>query len=192
MSLACHYRIATPNAAMGLPEVKIGLLPARRHAAAAARGRRRNGVADDRLRRPDRRRGGAQERAGRPHRAGDSFQGVLDFAQELVGRRTHRGCARHARCCRQALRPRRISPRRGRGGPAGSRAGLAAEVRRRGGGGRRLPFEEGVKIERAMFLDWWPPTSRRRCASLLRRAGGGERSPACRKTRRRGASSARR
>jgi len=27
MSLACHYRIATPNATMGLPEVKIGLLP---------------------------------------------------------------------------------------------------------------------------------------------------------------------
>ncbi|MGB2816491.1 MAG: enoyl-CoA hydratase/isomerase family protein, partial [Burkholderiaceae bacterium] len=27
LSLGCNYRIATPDAAMGLPEVKIGLLP---------------------------------------------------------------------------------------------------------------------------------------------------------------------
>ncbi|MFN7887417.1 MAG: enoyl-CoA hydratase/isomerase family protein, partial [Betaproteobacteria bacterium] len=27
LSLGCHYRIATPDATMGLPEVKIGLLP---------------------------------------------------------------------------------------------------------------------------------------------------------------------
>ena len=27
LSLGCHYRIATPDASLGLPEVKIGLLP---------------------------------------------------------------------------------------------------------------------------------------------------------------------
>ncbi|HRF55673.1 MAG TPA: enoyl-CoA hydratase/isomerase family protein, partial [Aquimonas sp.] len=27
LSLACHYRVATPDAEVGLPEVKIGLLP---------------------------------------------------------------------------------------------------------------------------------------------------------------------
>jgi len=27
LALGCHYRISTPNGSMGLPEVKIGLIP---------------------------------------------------------------------------------------------------------------------------------------------------------------------
>ena len=66
VTLACHYRVGVKGARFGLPEVKLGP-PARgrRHAAAAARGRRAEGAADDRERRPHRRRRGAE---GRPHR----------------------------------------------------------------------------------------------------------------------------
>ena len=41
LSLACDYRVATPGAKLGLPEIKLGLLPGRRrHAAPAAFDRR--------------------------------------------------------------------------------------------------------------------------------------------------------
>ena len=37
LALACTFRIATKNAKMGLPEIKLGLIPGlRRHAAAPA------------------------------------------------------------------------------------------------------------------------------------------------------------
>ncbi len=40
VALACHFRVATKDARLGLPEVKLGLAAGRRrHAAAAARGR---------------------------------------------------------------------------------------------------------------------------------------------------------
>jgi 3-hydroxyacyl-CoA dehydrogenase len=29
LALACHYRVAAPKAQLGLPEVKLGILPAR-------------------------------------------------------------------------------------------------------------------------------------------------------------------
>jgi 3-hydroxyacyl-CoA dehydrogenase len=40
LALACHYRVAAADAQLGLPEVKLGLLPGRRrHPAPAARDR---------------------------------------------------------------------------------------------------------------------------------------------------------
>ena len=90
LSLACHYRVATPNASMGLPEVKIGLLPGaggtqRLPRAVGAELALQMIVSGEPI--------GAEAalKAGLIDRIvpGDSFQGVLDFAQELVGRRTH-------------------------------------------------------------------------------------------------------
>ena len=41
LAMGCHYRVAAAAAQLGLPEVKLGILPGRRrHAAAAAPGRR--------------------------------------------------------------------------------------------------------------------------------------------------------
>ncbi len=42
VALSCHYRVALPSAKLGVPEVKLGLLPGRRRdaKAAARRGRR--------------------------------------------------------------------------------------------------------------------------------------------------------
>jgi 3-hydroxyacyl-CoA dehydrogenase len=52
LALGCNYRIAAAGAQIALPEVKIGLIPGcRRHAAPAARARRRDGAQHDRQRR---------------------------------------------------------------------------------------------------------------------------------------------
>ena len=68
LALAAHYRVASADAKLGLPEVKLGLLPGRGwHPAAAPTGRRRKGDRHDRERRA-----GAGEGPGRhcPARSG--------------------------------------------------------------------------------------------------------------------------
>jgi 3-hydroxyacyl-CoA dehydrogenase len=155
LSLACHYRIATPNAAMGLPEVKIGLLPGaggtqRLPRAVGAELALQMIVSGDPI--------GAEAalKAGLIDRivTADSFQGVLDFAQELVGRRTHPRL-RAARALlpkgddaetffRQA-RARVARQARGQISPLKCVDAVEAAVLR--------PFEEGQQIERAMFLE---------------------------------------
>ena len=66
LALACHYRVATATAKLGLPEVKLGLLPGGgRHAAAAATGGRENCAGHDSERPPRaRHRGAWNEAAG--------------------------------------------------------------------------------------------------------------------------------
>ncbi len=155
LSLACHYRLATPNATMGLPEVKLGLLPGaggtqRLPRAVGAELALQMIVSGEPI--------GADAalKAGLVDRIvpGDTFQGVLDFAQELIGRRTHprlrAGLAllpagieadefflqARARVARQA---------RGLLAPIKCVDAIEAAVLR--------PFEEGVQIERAMFVE---------------------------------------
>ena len=69
VALACHYRVATKEARLGLPEVKLGLLPGaggtQRLPRAVGPGTRGQ---DDRRRRSDRRGGSAQERPDRGDR----------------------------------------------------------------------------------------------------------------------------
>ena len=155
MSLACHYRIATPNAAMGLPEVKIGLLPGaggtqRLPRAVGAEMALQMIVSGDPI--------GAEAalKSGLVDRIvpADSFQGVLDFAQELVGRRTHPRlraarallpAGTDAEAYFAAARARVARQARGQVSPLKCVDAVEAAV--------RLPFEEGVKIERAMFLE---------------------------------------
>jgi 3-hydroxyacyl-CoA dehydrogenase len=155
LSLACHYRVATPNASMGLPEVKIGLLPGaggtqRLPRAVGAELALQMIVSGEPI--------GAEAalKAGLIDRIvpGDSFQGVLDFAQELVGRRTHprlraarallpRGA--DAETFFNAARARVARQARGQISPLKCVDAVEAAV--------RLPFEEGTRIERAMFLE---------------------------------------
>jgi 3-hydroxyacyl-CoA dehydrogenase len=155
LSLACHYRLATPNATMGLPEVKIGLLPGaggtqRLPRAVGAELALQMIVSGDPI--------GAEEalKAGLVDRIvpADTFQGVLDFAQELLGRRTHPRL-RSARALLpartdaesffKAARARVARQARGMISPMKCVDAVEAAVLR--------PFEEGVQIERAMFLE---------------------------------------
>jgi len=155
MSLACHYRIATPNATMGLPEVKIGLLPGaggtqRLPRAVGAELALQMIVSGDPI--------GAETalKAVLIDRIvpADTFQGVLDFAQELVGRRTHPRL-RAARTLLpagvdadsffKAARARVARQARGMISPLKCIDAVEAAVLK--------PFEEGVQIERAMFLE---------------------------------------
>jgi 3-hydroxyacyl-CoA dehydrogenase len=155
LSLACHYRVATPNASLGLPEVKIGLLPGaggtqRLPRAVGAELALQMIVSGDPI--------GAEAalKSGLVDRIvpADSFQGVLDFAQELIGRRTHPRL-RAARALLpagadtdsffEAARVRVARQARGQVSPLKCVDAVEAAV--------RLPFEEGVKIERAMFVE---------------------------------------
>ena len=155
MSLACHYRIATPEATMGLPEVKIGLLPGaggtqRLPRAVGAELALRMIVSGEPI--------GAEAAlaAGLIDRIvpADSFQGVLEFAQELVGRRTHPRlrAARallpagvDAEAFFKAARARVARQARGQVAPLKCVDAVEAAVLR--------PFEEGQQIERSMFLE---------------------------------------
>ena len=90
IALACHYRVATPDATIGLPEVKLGLIPG-----AGGTQRLPRAVGAEKALR--------MITTGNPIDAEDaldhglierivertSFQGVLDFAHEVAERRSH-------------------------------------------------------------------------------------------------------
>jgi 3-hydroxyacyl-CoA dehydrogenase len=155
LSLACHYRLATPNASMGLPEVKLGLIPG---AGGTQRLPRAIGAAPalDMIVSGEPIGAEAALKAGLVDRIvpGDTFQGVLDFAQELIGRRTHPRL-RAARALLPmgveadaffaAARARVAKQARGMVSPSKCVDAVEAAV--------RLPFEEGARIERAIFLE---------------------------------------
>jgi 3-hydroxyacyl-CoA dehydrogenase len=155
LSLACHYRLATPNATMGLPEVKLGLLPGaggtqRLPRAVGAELALQMIVSGEPIG------ASAALKAGLVDRivAGDTFQGVLDFAQELIGRRTHprlrAGLALLPAGTEadEFFRQARVDvARRARGLVAPIKCVEAVEA------AVRQPFEDGVKFERALFLE---------------------------------------
>ena len=155
LALACHYRLATPESKLGLPEVKLGLLPG---AGGTQRLPRAIGAqpALDMIVSGEPIGAEAGLKLGLIDRIvpSDTFQGVLDFAQSLLGRRTHprlRGA--------RALLPAGVDPdaffaaqreriaRQARGMIAPLKCIDAVEA------AVRLPFEEAIKIERALFLE---------------------------------------
>src|SRR5512134_3437377 len=87
LALGCNYRIATPDASMGLPEVKIGLLPGAGgtqrlpRAVGAAKGLRMITTGDP-IKADDALASGLVERIVER----SSFDGVLAFAREFAGR----------------------------------------------------------------------------------------------------------
>ena len=90
LSLGCHYRIATPDATLGLPEVKIGLLPGaggtqRLPRAVGAEKGLRMIVSGDPIPASDALTHALVERIV-PR---DSFDGVLQFAAEVARRSKH-------------------------------------------------------------------------------------------------------
>ncbi|MGB3427122.1 MAG: 3-hydroxyacyl-CoA dehydrogenase NAD-binding domain-containing protein [Burkholderiaceae bacterium] len=90
LSLGCNYRIATPDAAMGLPEVKIGLLPGaggtqRLPRAVGAEKGLRMITTGDPIRADDALKSGLIEKI--VDRA--SFDGVLAFAHDVANRKSH-------------------------------------------------------------------------------------------------------
>ncbi len=155
LALACHYRVATPNATMGLPEVKLGLLPGaggtqRLPRAVGAKLALQMVVSGEPID------ADAGLKAGLVDRIvpGDTFQGVLDFAQGLSGRRTHPRLWAGLTLlppgeeADEFFRQARVEVARASRGliaPMKCVDAIEAAVQR--------PFEEGVKIERSMFLE---------------------------------------
>jgi 3-hydroxyacyl-CoA dehydrogenase len=154
LSLGCHYRIATPDASMGLPEVKIGLLPG---AGGTQRLPRAVGVVKA-LR---------MITTGEPIRADDalasglierivertSFDGVLAFAREVAARRPlprlrDRTAALPAGADAAALfaQAREQFARQARGLPAPGKCVDAVEA------ATRLSFDDGMTFERNLFI----------------------------------------
>ena len=155
LALGCHYRIATPDALLALPEVKIGLLPG---AGGTQRLPRAVGV----------------EQAlqmivsGEPMSASDalkhelvarivgnkSFDAVLEFAGEIARRSKHPKLRDQTAVLRggQAVdaffaAARDQFGRRSRGLPAPTRCIEAVEA------AVKLPFDQGLALEREFFVE---------------------------------------
>jgi 3-hydroxyacyl-CoA dehydrogenase len=155
LSLACHYRIATADASIGLPEVKIGLLPGaggtqRLPRAVGAEKALRMIVTGEPITAAD----------AAAHRLVDrivdraSFDGVLAFAREVMRHPSHPRLA-----ARRVEVPQGVSvaqlfaearsqvAREAPGLPAPARCVDAVE------GSVTLPFNEGIAHERRLFLE---------------------------------------
>ncbi len=155
LALGCHYRVATPKASMALPEVKLGILPG---AGGTQRLPRAIGV-DKALRmittgEPI----GADEalQAGLIERivSDTTFQGVLDFAHEVIGRASHPKLRdaqaalppnTDAMAFFEAAREQVAKASRGLTAPLKCVDAVEAAALR--------PFEEGIRIERALFVE---------------------------------------
>ena len=155
LALGCHYRIATPDAQLGLPEVKIGLLPG---AGGTQRLPRAIG-AEPALR---------MITTGNPIAAGDAlkfglverivdrttFDGVLEFAREVQRHAKHLSLR-----TRDVVLPEGVEVKQFF---AAARAQVAKEARGLPAPGRcvdaveaavKLSFEEGLAAERSFFIE---------------------------------------
>jgi len=155
LALGCHYRIATQDALLALPEVKIGLLPG---AGGTQRLPRAIGAAK------------ALQMivSGEPVGAGDalkhglvarivpntSFSGVLEFAREIARKSKHPKLRDQAAALPdgQAIdaffsAARAQAAQRSRGLPAPIRCIEAVEA------AIKLPFEQGLALERKFFSE---------------------------------------
>jgi 3-hydroxyacyl-CoA dehydrogenase len=155
LSLGCNYRISTPDASMGLPEVKIGLLPG-----AGGTQRLPRAVGAEK--------GLRMITTGEPIRADDalasglverivdrgSFDGVLAFAKEAAARTSH-----------PRLRDRKVTLPAG-ADAAAMFAAARAEIAKQARGlpaplkcvdaveaAVAKPFEEGLGFERGLFIE---------------------------------------
>ena len=155
LALGCNYRVATADATLGLPEVRIGLLPGaggtqRLPRAVGAEKALRMITTGDPIRADDALKSGLVERIVDRR----SFDGVLTFAREVVRRRQH-----------PKLRDRKVTL------PAGTDAtalfaAARAEVGKQARGlpaplkcvdaveaAATLPFDEGLARERGAFIE---------------------------------------
>src|SRR5512139_1676187 len=155
LALGCNYRIATPDASMGLPEVKIGLLPGaggtqRLPRAVGAEKGLRMITTGEPIRADDALASGLVERIVDRR----SFDGVLAFAMEAAARASH-----------PKLRDRIVAL------PAGADAGAMfaaarAEVAKQARGlpaplkcvdaveaAVTQPFDAGLAFERGLFIE---------------------------------------
>ncbi len=155
LSLGCNYRVATPDAALGLPEVKIGLLPGaggtqRLPRAVGADLGLRMIVSGDPIPAAEAHKHGLVERIVDR----SSFEGVLQFVAEVVKR------GRHPKLRdRSAALPAGVAPaaffaaarsdvtRQARGLPAPLKCLDAVEA------AVTQPFDEGLAKERGSFLE---------------------------------------
>ena len=155
LALGCHYRISTPNGSMGLPEVKIGLIPGaggtqRLPRAIGAEKALKMIASGDPIPAEEALKFGLVERLV----PNTTFQGVVDFAHEVAERSKH-----------PRLRDRTVDM------PPGVDASSFASAARRdvAAQARGLiapmkcveavlaslasPFAEGMQIERAFFVE---------------------------------------
>ena len=155
LSLGCNYRIATPDASMGLPEVKIGLLPGaggtqRLPRAVGAEMSLRMITTGDPIRADDALKSGLVERIVDR----GSFDGVLAFAKEAAARSSH-----------PKLRDRKVALPAG-ADAAAMFAAARAEVAKQARGlpaplkcvdaveaAVTKPFDEGLGFERGLFIE---------------------------------------
>lgn len=155
LALGCHYRVATADSTIGLPEVKIGLIPGaggtqRLPRAVGAEKALRMIVTGEPITADDAERHGLVDRIVER----TSFDGVLAFAREVGGR-----SALPKLADRSVALPAGISveqffagaraqvAREARGLPAPTRCVDAVE------GAVTLPFAEGIAQERRYFLE---------------------------------------
>ena len=155
LSLGCNYRIATPDASMGLPEVKIGLLPGaggtqRLPRAVGAEKGLRMITTGDPIGAEDALRSGLVEKIVER----TSFDGVLEFAREAAARKSHpklrdRKAALPAGADAAALfaAARAEVAKQARGLPAPLKCVDAVEA------AVTKPFDEGLGFERGLFIE---------------------------------------
>ena len=155
LALGCHYRIATPDASLGLPEVKIGLLPGaggtqRLPRAVGAEHGLRMIVSGEPIPASIALQRGLVERVVER----TSFDGVLRFAAEVARRRDHPKLRDRATVLPEgggadaffaAARADVAKQARGLPAPLKCVDAVAASV--------RLPFDEGMALERGFFLE---------------------------------------
>jgi 3-hydroxyacyl-CoA dehydrogenase len=155
LSLGCNYRVATPDAVLGLPEVKIGLLPGaggtqRLPRAVGAELGLRMIVSGDPIPAAEALRHGLVERIVDR----SSFDGVLQFAAEVMKSSRHpklrdRSSALPAGVAAEAFfaAARSDVARQARGLPAPLKCVDAVEA------AVTQPFEEGLAKERGYFIE---------------------------------------
>ncbi|MFN0306278.1 MAG: enoyl-CoA hydratase-related protein, partial [Burkholderiales bacterium] len=150
LALACHYRVAVPDAQVGLPEVKLGILPG---AGGTQRLPRAIGVekaldmilAGTQV--------AAQTLAGTPAidaiMAGNLLEGAVAFATKSQGQplrrlRDLRASVANADAYFASAREKAAKESRGFPAPLKIIDAVEASV--------RLPFDDGIKVEREGFL----------------------------------------
>lgn len=150
VALASHYRVAVPDAKLGLPEVKLGLLPG---AGGTQRLTRAVGV----------KRALDLMLTGDP--VGAREAAALGLVDELIGGELLAGAVRFAERVADRRPLPRLSERRAEPDPAALEAARGGLERRAKGllsphfiaelveAATELPFEEGLRLERQRFLE---------------------------------------
>jgi 3-hydroxyacyl-CoA dehydrogenase len=155
LALGCHYRIATPNASMGLPEVKIGLIPGaggtqRLPRAIGAEKALKMIVSGDPIPAEEGLKFGVVERIVPK----TTFSGVIDFAHEVAERSKHPRLRDRdvdlplgvdANTFAASARKNAVAEARGLTAPLKCVEAVLTSV--------TLPFTDGMVAERKIFME---------------------------------------